>query len=162
VFQRHVGVRRDHPAAHELGRAVRRFAPEHRPATDRILAPRTPRARERGSDRPEAPSTDRVASPTLMQAIPPSTSTRSEFVPDGPELVVHPVEGGPAVAVVQRVADRGIEPGKEVVPHLDHRIRRRRDDEFDRLVGHVRRSRESPAKTRWVVSIDRILSASVP
>jgi len=61
-----------------------------------------------------------------------------EFVPDGPELVVHPVEGGPAVAVVQRVADRGIEPGKEVVPHLDHRIRRRRDDEFDRLVGHVR------------------------
>ena len=58
-----------------------------------------------------------------------------EFGPHRIEHVVHQLEGTVAVAGRQGVPDGGVQRGENAVPHLDHRIRRGCDDEFDAVVG---------------------------
>jgi len=38
---------------------------------------------------------------------------------------------------VEEVTDPGIEVGEQVVPHLDHRVRQRGDDQLDAVVVEV-------------------------
>ncbi len=58
----------------------------------------------------------------------------SDLVPDVVEDAVHGFVCALSVTCVEGVADRGVALTKEVVPHLDHRVGRGRDDEVDGVV----------------------------
>jgi hypothetical protein len=135
VFEGGVGVRGEHPAAHELRRRVRRLAPDDV---------------GEGGEPVFAQSAGHLDVVRVLLERPTDGSGRVTHVDDrdaagrehardlrpGPvEQGVHPVERPVPLARLERVRDRGVLRRERVVPHLHHRVRRGRDDELDRVVG---------------------------
>jgi hypothetical protein len=53
------------------------------------------------------------------------------------QLRVHQLEGHRTVLAAQRGGDLGVEAGEQLIPHVDHGVRRRGDDQVDGFAGNL-------------------------
>ncbi len=154
VLVRHVGAGGQHSRAHELVRGVRRLPPED------VRKRREARARHAEDDagvvreEPEvaAGRPRRVADVDARDAAR-GRATRQHSAQTRSSSACIASKAASHVARSEASAIAGASSPNDAVPHLDHGVRRRRDDEVDRRVGDAAAARaRRPRSTRWLVT----------